>query len=646
MLRVSRAETARGRAIDFIEPPSVVLDVASIPRTTKSAPAADREFRELIGILRRRFRLVAAVAMAGPIIAAIIGLTIPPRYIATAQIMVERPNGNERPARPGELDETVDTHVTLLKSRDHLQRVIDSLSQEFAAPPATLPAAQPEIQARGSKGPASPSGMTRSVVDTVKQRASLWVAALWPARAGPVPGIDEFERNTKAIQERKSRIISVAYISTSPEKAAAFVNRLVQLYVDNLSEQKQASADAELARLRDRIVEAKSEMDSAGLAVQGAMQERLSGEQDSSAQGIEADRQLQILQRAASASAQLYGSLLRRQKEMRVQQEADSVGVSVNSLASVPDRPSSHNPILFIVPAFFIFAICGGWIAVVLDKLDRGLRSEKATAEALGIPCIGLVPWIPRKSALHSYQQFRKEPFSAYSEALRSAVASLQLVDPGSVYKVILVTSSVSGEGKTSLALGLAGYVADLGRRALLIDFDLRSRSRPHDVSARLEREDIDPNLPNRALTEIIKRLPESGPDHLSIEHHHLDPLAPFVNGYISRLVQQQREKYDCVIIDGPPVLGAAETRLLCPTVDRVLYAVKWGETKQEVAQNALGLLRDSGCLDKQRKDFTVAILTQAIGRSASAMATTCSEDTPPGVNRYPADRVQEREPR
>ena len=614
MLRVSKAQTVRSRAI-FNESPSAMLDVTSIPRTNKSAPPADREFRELIAILRRRFRLVAAVAMAGAIIAAIVGLTISPRYIATAQIMVERPLGNERPVRPGEMDETVDTHVTLLKSRDHLQRVLDSLSQEFEAPPATLPAAQPELEAGasspGSNGAASSSGMARSIVDTVQQRASIWVTALSSARGGSVPSIDEFERNTKVMQERRSRIISVGYISTSPEKAAAFVNRLVQLYVDNLTEQRHASTNAELARLRDRIVEAKSEMDSAGLAVQRAMQERLSGEQDSSAHGIEADRQLQILQREASASAQLYGSLLRRQKDMRVQQEANSIGLSVNSFASVPDRPSSHNPILFIVPAFFIFAMCGGWIAVMLDKLDRGLRSEKATAEALGIPCIGFVPRIPLKSALQSYQHVRREPFSEYSEALRSAVATLQLVDPGSMCKVILVTSSVPGEGKTSLAFGLAGYVAGFGRRVLLIDLDLRSRSRPHDMSAGLEAEAIDPSLQNRALTEILRRLPEGGPHCLSITHHQLDPLAPFANDRIPRLVQEQRQKYDCVIIDGPPVLAAAEARLLCQTVDRVLYAVKWGETKQEVAQNALGLLRDSGCLDEQRKDFTVAILTQ-----------------------------------
>lgn len=615
MMRVSRARAAEnGGMIDIRESPTAVTDSASGLRVPKAPPNADREFRELVRILRRRFRLVAAVAIAGAILAAIVGLMISPRYIAMAQIMIEPPNAGERPARAGDMDETVDTHLTLLRSRDHLQRVIDSLRQDFDAPPrrvlAAGPVSVPVISPSNPNVLETPSGAEHPIMSMVKQRSSIWLTQLWSARRSAVPDIDEFERDTKVIQERKSRIISVAYASSSPEKAAAFVNRIVQLYIENLGEHRLASTASEMARLHDRIVEAKSEMDKAGLAVQRAMQELLS-EQDANAHATDVERPLQNLERAALASAQVYGGLLRRQKEMRAQQEVESGGVLISSRAEIPDRPSSHNPLLFIVPAFFIFAIGGGWIAVALDKLDRGLRSEKATAEALGIPCIGLVPRIPRKCADRPYEAVRKEPFSAYSEALRSAVTTLQLVEPDCMCKVLLVTSSVPGEGKTSLASALAGYVAALGRRVLLIDFDLRSRPTHHEKGAKLEREGTDQPFQNQALTEIIGHLPEGGPNHLSVAHHQLDPLAPFAKDCIRHLVQQQREKYDCVLIDGPPVLGAAETRLLCPAVDQVLYVVKWDDTKQEVAQNALDLLRHSGCLDTRRKDFAVAILTQ-----------------------------------
>ncbi len=65
------------------------------------------------------------------------------------------------------------------------------------------------------------------------------------------------------------------------------------------------------------------------------------------------------------------------------------------------------------------------------------------------------------------------------------------------------------------------------------------------------------------------------------------------------------------MIIDGPPVLGSVEARLLPSIVDKLLLVVKWGSTRREVAQNALSLLRDSGCLDKDRGDLATAIVTQ-----------------------------------
>jgi succinoglycan biosynthesis transport protein ExoP len=89
------------------------------------------------------------------------------------------------------------------------------------------------------------------------------------------------------------------------------------------------------------------------------------------------------------------------------------------------------------------------------------------------------------------------------------------------------------------------------------------------------------------------------------------DPLALFASEQISNLIRQLRECYDCVIIDAPPVLGAIEARLLASMADKLLLVVKWGSTKRELAQNALGQLRGSGRFSRDRGDFAMAILTQ-----------------------------------
>ena len=90
---------------------------------------------------------------------------------------------------------------------------------------------------------------------------------------------------------------------------------------------------------------------------------------------------------------------------------------------------------------------------------------------------------------------------------------------------------------------------------------------------------------------------------------HRLDPLTDAEQ--MTGLIRQLRERYDCVIIDGPSVLGAVEGRLLPSIADRLLLVVKWGSTRREVVQNALGLLRNSGGLNEDRSDLAMAIVTQ-----------------------------------
>ncbi len=221
------------------------------------------------------------------------------------------------------------------------------------------------------------------------------------------------------------------------------------------------------------------------------------------------------------------------------------------------------------------------------------------------------MPLLPRKHAIRPYQHLLTEPFSAYAEAIRSAVASLGLAGSARTSKVVLISSSVPGEGKTTLARSLAAYVGVLGRRVILVDLDFRPSSPLGEFDDAAERGIVDLPLQNRPPAELIRHIPEAGIDYLPMAGYHLDPLALFAREQMPRLVRQLCERYDCVIIDGPPVLGSVEARLLPSIVDKLLFVLKWGSTRREVAQNALSLLRDSGCLDTDRSDLAVAIVTQ-----------------------------------
>ncbi len=360
-----------------------------------------------------------------------------------------------------------------------------------------------------------------------------------------------------------------------------------------------ASTSAELARLDSRIAELKIDIERAGTAVQAFLRQRTNAARPAS-EGGEADQRLQEPERDAVAKGQLYHTLLRRQQEIRNQQETIAPDARILSLAATPDRPSSANPLLFIFPALIAFLICGSLLAVILEKLDRGLRSEREINEALGIPCIGLVPQVTQRDRtrrLHEY--LLASPFAAYSEAFRLIAATMQLASPLRQPKVVLITSSLPGEGKTTV------------ERVLLVDLDFKHPSILRELGGNTDQGVLDLLLNNRPPAKVIQSIPELGLDYLPINRCSFDPLALFAGDELPRLLHQLRGSYDCVIIDSLPVLGSTETRLLAAMADEILFVVKWGSTRRELAQNALNLLRRPGGSPAQQLRHVSALVAQ-----------------------------------
>jgi uncharacterized protein involved in exopolysaccharide biosynthesis/Mrp family chromosome partitioning ATPase len=623
MLRVRLDEHAADDTAHLDKAPTAAHGVWRTQLAGRPLLAGDLHFGQVAGILRRRSRLILTIVVIGTALATLVGLLIPPKYTAVAQLAIEAPAVTAQGVST--IDESIDTHVTLLSSRDHLQRVIESLLQDPEFQPAasnradpTLSVSHGALRSAALDQPADSTATETTWLNELKRRLNVWVGEFRRSGRTTVPLLDEFERNTRVMQERRSRVISVAFTSTSPKKAAAFANRIVQLYANGLTEQKQAYAIHEKAQLDERIAEAKYETERAGAAVQRAIQQRHGSEQNVEERA--ADAQLRELLRHAGSSAQRYDSLLRNRKELQDRQETVTSGIGTLLLAGVPKRPSSHNPILFIFPALVVFAIGGSWLAVVLERLDRGLRSQQETADALGIFCIGLVPLLPRKHAIRPDQYLLTKPFSAYAEAIRSAVATLGMAaESARTCKVVLISSSIPGEGKTTLALSLAAYLGILGRRVLLLD--LKSGQRSGQKSGQgaplaefgdaAERGIVDVSRQNRPTAQLIRHTTEAGFDYLPMAGYCLDPLALFAPEQMPALLRQLRERYDCVIIDGSPLLGAVEARLLPSIVDKFVLVVKWGSTRREVIQNALSLLGDSGCHNEDRSDLAMAIVTQ-----------------------------------
>lgn len=658
--------------------------------------APELHFRQVVNVLRRRWRSIACASIIGVSLAGAIGYMIPPRYTAKAQIVIDPP------ANQGVVidDAAIETRVEVLMSRSHLQSIQESLPDDL-------------------------------IPEHDRNWLTTWVATLAGTflkgnneeeeSKGPL-SIDEIEKNINAYKERRSRVIAVTFTWPNPNVAAAVANHAVQLYIDEAIEKGRAYQEKTIKSLEERVPKAREEVESvearlqsyrgtygaseanrinlidqqiadlyrqlalarsdlvsrqtqlttlrelqqredgtpsliealhdpflkqlypgtldqanpdreegplqaeqagdaqtSGERQQGArgrieqsvekillrltgdvdlfdarvrnLQQRLTTLQNASNKAREPEMQLRELQREATASAEAYQNLLRRVQDLR-EQSAFQPDTRIVSLASAPEHPSSLNPILFTLPALVLSFVFGGMAAVVFEKLDQTIRSEKDVNDTLGLPCIGLIPQLKGLGKLRPYQYLRQHPFAPFTEAIRSlTVSTLKQSWNENKTKAILVTSSAAGEGKTALAISLAAYAALLKQRVLLIDLDLRNPG----ILAELKGESnggILEVLQGRAPEEIVKHHDELGIDYLPLPSKSVDPLALLANNKVPDLLAQLREKYDCIIIDSAPLLGVTESRLLISAVDEVVFAIRWGNTKREVAQNALNAVR------------------------------------------------------
>jgi uncharacterized protein involved in exopolysaccharide biosynthesis/Mrp family chromosome partitioning ATPase len=362
---------------------------------------------------------------------------------------------------------------------------------------------------------------------------------------------------------------------------------------------------ARLAMLLDQALQKLTDDQNVAEARVTAIKERLDA-----VQSVSDDRHLNELVTAAAGVRHRYERLLQRRDELIEQRDGLSPMVGLLSRASPPDRPSSHNPLLFVPPGAIASVVFGCMVALIRDRMERTLRSESDVRAILGIRCAGMVPRLPRGGASRHPLSV---PMAAYSEAIRSIMVSLQLSWPRrQASRVILITSSVPEEGKSTLATSLASYATRAGARVLLLDLDIGGLAATGDHL----------DQPNGTLGELLERdrIPldtirtADGTefDYLPVRRGLAgDPLPLFSPDLVSDFLGRLRSGYDYIIVDSAPVLVVAEARFMAALADRILFVVRWGKTGRNEARRALELLRQARGADTETRNLISAVITR-----------------------------------
>ncbi|WP_018267148.1 GumC family protein [Methylosinus sp. LW4] len=308
------------------------------------------------------------------------------------------------------------------------------------------------------------------------------------------------------------------------------------------------------------------------------------------------DRSIQynILQREVDTNRSLYDGLLQQYKEVGVTGAIGTNNVSVIDKAERPKTPSSPRLLLNLSLAIAFGLIASVATIAVREFLDDTFKVPEEMEEALGLTVLGVIPLAPRddeKARDPSYSvasEVIDNPLSSMAEAYRSLRTSLQFSTATGAPKTLLVTSSRPGEGKSTTSICIAANFAQLGMQVLLIDADMRKPSL-HDVLS------VDNSIglanvltgaldASAAVTENLIY----GVTFMSSGPVPSNPAELLAGPRFASLLALAREKFDIVVIDGPPVVGLADAPLLGSMVDGAIFVVDSMRTRRRVVRAAV----------------------------------------------------------
>jgi receptor protein-tyrosine kinase len=267
--------------------------------------------------------------------------------------------------------------------------------------------------------------------------------------------------------------------------------------------------------------------------------------------------------------------------------------VQLSESAPVPKSPVSPKPKQDAALGLVLGLVLGVGLALLLDALDRRIKTVDALENAYERPVIGLVPERAIKPRSEADRRKSIEAFRAVREGL--AVFTVTKSSP-----VFVVTSAVSAEGKTTVAINLARVLAMSGERVMLIEADLRRPSLERHTGVPSNRAGLTNALLQDAPVEDLLVADRTGLENLRILPS--GASVPFAaellrSPKMSEVLDQARELADVVILDTPPLLPVADARSLMrnPSVDGVLLVSRLNAETTEHAKRVRGLLEQHG---------------------------------------------------
>jgi succinoglycan biosynthesis transport protein ExoP len=289
-----------------------------------------------------------------------------------------------------------------------------------------------------------------------------------------------------------------------------------------------------------------------------------------------------ILKRDVETNQQLLKDLMGRSQETGLESglnsELKSTNIRIVEKAETPRVPVSPQRVRNFQWAFLIGLGLGIGLAILFEHLDNTLKTPEDVKNYLGLPFLGMVPDVaartPTASVLRPSPLILKNPGSAVAEAYRVLRTNLIFTSAEGTGRALVVSSANPGEGKTTTVANLASSLAQNGARVLAVDGDLR-RPTMHQHFGIAKTPGLSDLIVGKCkASEAIQTTRFKGLQVLPCGYVPPNPAELLGSASMKEVLLALRSHYDWVLIDTPPILGMADTPVLCPLVDGVVLVV------------------------------------------------------------------------
>lgn len=408
---------------------------------------------------------------------------------------------------------------------------------------------------------------TRLAEETRLQRAQVSLAA------GNIPQTSDLGSSPVVQQlldeEGKARRALDEMVAVSGERHPA-VQRL-RLSLSAVQERLQKQLAQSVANIETDVQAART--------AEAALRERVAALQTKSIEARGLEGQLRTLQAEATAARDRLKQLSDAHQQASAVSELRPIIAQIVAPADIPSLPSSIKPSLVLGLAMAGGLMAGAGLSYLLEKRDRGFRSENEFATETRTNCVGLLPNLEHyPGGLESL---------VFAEAVRSMVA--ELFPASNPPKFVLITSSAPGEGKSFVASAMARVLAMMGQRVLVVDGSPRRLL-------------LGQNFPHEALLDQC--LPQvgdaGGPGTSPVATVRRasglrDSQNVYSNPAFEAMLREARARYDVILFEVAPVLLSADSALLREHADTVLHVVRWNDTLKSTVAATLDHLGKLG---------------------------------------------------